>query len=222
MVLTCSQENVERFLITRSRIKKICIFGSYGSIYQKGQKPLLLSLIPLLFETNRPHDDISVICEFVFVQISINTKGCRLNSLGRFVINSCDFQSRNDLHHSSVLPPGLSMRLKVLIFRGNALIYIKETHIFHWPTFSPPHSLPQVHVSCTEELYRPLPACASRAGPLHPRRVVEEVEGLHQVKHPPWTPQRTSVPQSDVMQVEFTMNVVTENDQRPVHTRETD
>lgn len=65
----------------------------------------------------------------------------------------------------------LLMRLKVLIFRGNALIYIKGPHIFHWPTFLPPHSLPQVHVSRAEELYRPLPACASQATgsaePLH-------------------------------------------------------
>lgn len=57
----------------------------------------------------------------------------------------------------------LLMHLKVLIFRGNALIYIKGPHIFHWPTFSPPHSLPQVHISRAKELYRPLPARASQA-----------------------------------------------------------
>lgn len=34
----------------------------------------------------------------------------------------------------------LLMRLKVLIFRGNALIYIKGPYIFPWPTFSPPLS----------------------------------------------------------------------------------
>lgn len=58
----------------------------------------------------------------------------------------------------------LLMRLKVVIFRGNALIYIKRLHIFHWPTFSlSPHSLPQVHVSRAEELCRPLPTHASQA-----------------------------------------------------------
>lgn len=74
------------------------------------------------------------------------------------------------------------MRLKVLIFRGNALIYIKGPHIFHWPTFSPPHSLPQVHISRAEELYRPLPARASQAsgpaGPLLEEPVDEGVEEL--------------------------------------------
>lgn len=74
------------------------------------------------------------------------------------------------------------MLLKVLIFRGNALIYIKGPHIFHWPTFSPPHSLPQVHVSRAEELYRPLPALASQAsgpaGPLLEGTVDEGVEEL--------------------------------------------
>lgn len=76
----------------------------------------------------------------------------------------------------------LLMRLKVLIFRGNALIYIKGPHIFHWPTFSPPHFLPQVHVSRAEELYRPLPARASQAsgpaGPLHEEPVDQGVEEL--------------------------------------------
>lgn len=76
------------------------------------------------------------------------------------------------------------MRLKVLIFRGNALIYIKGPHISHWPTFSPPRSLPQVHVSRAEELYRPLPARAGQAsgpnGGVRQERVdpgVEEFEG---------------------------------------------
>ncbi len=74
----------------------------------------------------------------------------------------------------------LLMRLKVLIFRGNALIYIKGPHIFHWPTFSPPHSLPQVHISRAEELYRPFPAHACQAsgpaGPLHEEPVDQGVE----------------------------------------------
>lgn len=74
------------------------------------------------------------------------------------------------------------MCLKVLIFRRNALIYIKAVHIFHWPTFSPPHSLPQVHISRAEELYRPLPTCASQAsGPARPLcegPVDSRVEGL--------------------------------------------
>lgn len=74
------------------------------------------------------------------------------------------------------------MRLKVLIFRGNALIYIKGPHIFRWPTFSPPHSLPQVHISRAEELYRPFPARASQAsgpaGPLLEEPVDEGVEEL--------------------------------------------
>lgn len=76
------------------------------------------------------------------------------------------------------------MRLKVLIFRRNVLIYIKGAHIFHWPTFSPPHSLPQVYISRAEELYRPLPARASQASgsarPLHEGPVdsgVEEPQG---------------------------------------------
>lgn len=76
----------------------------------------------------------------------------------------------------------LLMRLKVLIFRGNALIYIKGTHIFLWPTFSQPLSLPQVHVSRAEELYRPLPAPASQAagpdGSLHKKSLDQGVEGL--------------------------------------------
>lgn len=76
----------------------------------------------------------------------------------------------------------LLMRLKVLIFRRNALIYIKGPHIFHWPTFSPPHSLPQVHVSRAEELYRPLPARASQAsgppGPLHEGSLAQGVAEL--------------------------------------------
>lgn len=78
----------------------------------------------------------------------------------------------------------LLMCLKVLIFRGNALIYIKGLHIFHWPTFSPPFFFPQVHVSRAEELYRPLPTSKCQAsgpagcvleGPLDQR--VEELKG---------------------------------------------
>lgn len=76
----------------------------------------------------------------------------------------------------------LLMCLKVLIFRGNALIYIKGPHIFQWPTFSPPRSLPQVHLSRAEELYRPLPARASQAsgqaGPLREEPVDQGVEEL--------------------------------------------
>uniref|UniRef100_A0A665W412 Phospholipid-transporting ATPase n=1 Tax=Echeneis naucrates TaxID=173247 RepID=A0A665W412_ECHNA len=55
-------------------------------------------------------------------------------------------------------------------------------HIFHWPTFSPPHSLPQVHVSRAEELYCPLPTHASQAsrpaGPYLKGTVDQGVEEL--------------------------------------------
>lgn len=57
----------------------------------------------------------------------------------------------------------LLIRLKVLIFRGNALIYFKGLQIFHWPTFSPPLSLPQVLVSRAEELYHSLPNSTCQA-----------------------------------------------------------
>lgn len=74
------------------------------------------------------------------------------------------------------------MPLKVRIFRRNALIYIKVPHVFHWPTFSPLHSLPQVHVSRDEELDQPFPDCARQAsgppGRIHKGGVDQRVEGL--------------------------------------------
>lgn len=72
------------------------------------------------------------------------------------------------------------MLLKVLIFRGNALIYIKALNIFLWPTFSPACCLPQVHVLRDKELYRPLTTYTSQAsgpaGPLRQREVHQGVE----------------------------------------------
>lgn len=54
--------------------------------------------------------------------------------------------------------------------------------LFHWPTFSLPRSLPQVHILRAEELCRPLPAHTSQAsGPdeaLRKRDVDEGVEEL--------------------------------------------
>lgn len=67
-------------------------------------------------------------------------------------------------------------------FSESALIYIKSLYVFHWPTFSSPRSFPQVHVSCAEELCRPLPTPARQAagpdGPCYEGPVDQGVEGL--------------------------------------------
>lgn len=88
----------------------------------------------------------------------------------------------------------LLMHLKVLIFRGNALIYIKGPYIFLLAYFftialcSPPTTTsssflhPQVHISRAEELHRPFPNRASPAsgpaGALHQESVDQGVAEL--------------------------------------------
>lgn len=79
------------------------------------------------------------------------------------------------------------MLLKGPIFRGNALIYIKELYGFfflfflnRWPTFLPPRFLPQVPLSRAEELSCSLPDHTSQAsgsdGPIHQKPVDQGVE----------------------------------------------
>lgn len=138
----------------------------------------------------------------------------------------------------------LLMHLKVLIFRGNALIYIKGPYIFHWPTFSPPHSAlshptppPRYMFHVLKNSIAPSPLVQARhldrLEPYMRRQWIKEWRSLRggelgAFDRPPAPPSPTldgpvdiypqSPVTSDAMMDEFALNVISENYLRPRHT----
>lgn len=132
----------------------------------------------------------------------------------------------------------LLMRLKILIFRGNTLIYIKGLHIFHWPTFSPPRSLsPRYLFHVLRNSIAPSPLVQARhldrLDPTMRSQWIREWRSLRgggQVKRPRLStppsptlePHVNMYPQSPVTSAdEISLYFITENYLRPWHTWDT-